>query len=580
MMNKNAPVSQEYQLTINGEKIEPHHKVLAQGRVFRTRAFAPVLEGFDGETMDSNYLNAICTDPDKNKWSVTHYHTQSNFETGEKQTSVSTLETGLSYFQALTLCASFEEAKKSEHALPTEDSAPEKLGLRHYRSFAASEAQGKENGVIFDVNGMPQPSLYGQPLTEAEYTAQTLDDAQENFAQKPHTLQRSWGEVVLDDLVTHAHAPLSVESFMQAAEVTAHSESMLTAMRQIEAAFTQFLGFFDDVKNAEIEQTNITEYLDKTPLKSVGLGEVFNKTASSAASKRKRVEEDARFRMHSRYRSDPWDDYERNTDQYMSDAILRERAHARLGRKIEEYSGLLDKGDLQGVFVDLAKQYTHQGKYGDADEIMKLQEDMQARETSLKDAIENNIAHLKHSTTALQNRNVHTQELDRYIALTEATYAIFKARAVVAVVRYGYGQKRIKELPQVQTAVKEAADAFDKIATHSASSQDTSARQGLISSILSTTEKPSVPIFLTDFADRFETALATATHNMTTAPQNVETQLNLDLTGGRNGFFGVHAPEAEFIDDLLKALKTANDCEKHAASKRGEEARQKDRFIF
>lgn len=159
-------------LSADGQKEILRQKLIADfqkaryGVTFRTQAFPGPVEG------EREYYRALATSLDMGQWDIHRVIERdvqmesSVYPVATPNQAVRVVKSGLGFFNALEYLARYE-VTKAEEPLPPSKQA---LGREHYVRFAML------HDIIFDLQGMPQPTIAGHAAVSGDYPVAVLQD--------------------------------------------------------------------------------------------------------------------------------------------------------------------------------------------------------------------------------------------------------------------------------------------------------------------------------------------------------------------------------------------------------------------
>jgi hypothetical protein len=138
------------------------------GVTFRTQSFPSVIEG------EREYYRALATSVDMGQWDIHRVIERdvqmesSVYPVATDNLAVRVVKSGLGFFDALEHLARYETTRTNEPLAP--DKAT--LGKEHYVKFAML------HDIVFDLHGMPQPTIAGHVAVSGDYPVTALQALQ------------------------------------------------------------------------------------------------------------------------------------------------------------------------------------------------------------------------------------------------------------------------------------------------------------------------------------------------------------------------------------------------------------------
>ncbi|MGZ9097899.1 MAG: hypothetical protein ACXW30_06350 [Micavibrio sp.] len=163
-------------------------------------------------------------DPESKTWTITKCSELQNISgsaaaIGEAVTKVKTLSRGLSFFEAVAELSLYERGQIALHYVPAcnVESLPDHA---HYVRFAERE------GIIFDVDGVPHPTLNGEVVTDGAF-AKTAIERAITFRRSNNEIQQKTAKALFDaqesvSQVAHYQEYHALPDFLQAIQKFTH----------------------------------------------------------------------------------------------------------------------------------------------------------------------------------------------------------------------------------------------------------------------------------------------------------------------------------------------------------------------
>lgn len=135
------------------------------GVTFRTQTFPGQVEG------EREYYRALATSLDMGQWDIHRVIERdaqmesSVYPVATSNQAVRVVKSGLGFFDALEYLARYEVTRDAEPLSPGKDA----MGNHHYVRFAML------HDIVFDLQGMPQPTIAGHAAVEGEYPVAALE---------------------------------------------------------------------------------------------------------------------------------------------------------------------------------------------------------------------------------------------------------------------------------------------------------------------------------------------------------------------------------------------------------------------
>ncbi len=527
-----APVNKKG-LIINGQEIPARESIKADGMFFRTVAYTtdpsatPDTAHYVTATRQDVFDTDAAAAPELSaQWTLNHVLVEYDPASNEQIHTTTVAKTGLSYYQALYYCASTEAAKESEGWYKTGKAAID-MGLDHYIAFATAQNEGKKNGVIFDADGIPRAASQGRPIENARYSESALEKAAATAARPARSMQKSWMQSTLEEILPNVASPASLHAFIGNAQKLALVEKILESAQKLEGALLSFSHYFEQ----DVPQQSADDFIATTPVKA-GISSAFTKAAKNAPSLSLQRYEKARLKAHhDRY-------YDRYDDDY-------DRKH---NPKYSAYD-YLDEDDLKSLLRDARKS----GQYGLADNhaLDRLIRMFESDTRSIKTSVEEELKTMDTGITALRSHEVQVEEFDRFKKLADFTFKFFKAKAAANFIRSRTGQQRLVGLPALATCVYDAKESMKAL------SPEPTNRLDILESMILSPEKPSIPVFFRMFLEQFDDMKTNIGGLVLTPDAGKNTQLSLPLIGGDDAQFGVLREDEDFITKIKRIMDEA-----------------------
>jgi hypothetical protein len=112
---------------------------------------------------------------------------------GDASLKIKTLKDGLNFFDAINELSVYERGQLARGIIPAEDAAS--LGESHFTAFAERE------GLVFDTDGVPHPTLNGEIVTDGTFTKAAIERAR-GFSRKHSLYFAQGGNEILSKLIT------------------------------------------------------------------------------------------------------------------------------------------------------------------------------------------------------------------------------------------------------------------------------------------------------------------------------------------------------------------------------------------
>ncbi|MGZ9097655.1 MAG: hypothetical protein ACXW30_05100 [Micavibrio sp.] len=111
---------------------------------------------------------------------------------GEASLKIKTLKDGLSFFDAISELSVYERSQLARGVIAAEDAAS--LGESHFTAFAERE------GIVFDTDGAPHPTLNGEIVTDGTFTKAAVERAS-SYSRKHSPYFTQGGNDILSKLI-------------------------------------------------------------------------------------------------------------------------------------------------------------------------------------------------------------------------------------------------------------------------------------------------------------------------------------------------------------------------------------------
>ncbi|WP_435641967.1 hypothetical protein [Micavibrio aeruginosavorus] len=170
-------------------------------------------------------------DPFTGEWVIRKHTEEPNLSgsaasVGEPTIKTMTLHEGLSFFQAVTILSEYERGQLAMTVLPVNEAS--ELGDNHVVAFAERE------GIAFDTNGVPHPTLNGEVVTDGSFTKSALERARA-FSRTQSAFFKAGNNDVLSQLLSSApRAETLFDDVMNKSEAYSTLKKFLTAVEDIE----------------------------------------------------------------------------------------------------------------------------------------------------------------------------------------------------------------------------------------------------------------------------------------------------------------------------------------------------------
>ncbi len=142
---------------------------------------------------------------------------------GEPTIKTMTLHNGLKFFQAIAILSEYERGQLAMPAIPTNDA--DDLGRKHFVAFAERE------GIAFDINGVPHPTLDGEVISDGSFTKSALERARA-YSRYQSAFFKAGSNDVLSQILSSA--PRAETLFEEALDKSEASATLKKFLRTIE----------------------------------------------------------------------------------------------------------------------------------------------------------------------------------------------------------------------------------------------------------------------------------------------------------------------------------------------------------
>ena len=156
------------QLTFAGSAYYDAEK-LFENAVYGDKFFTATYAISDSVPKISTYRRAQYTDAEK-RWQIFEFTVQETSISGKRQVTSKFVTSNLTLIKAVTNLAKFEKAL-IESGETLDGPAPAAMGMDHYQAFAERE------GIIFDEDGLPHPTLNGEIVTNGKFSPEAMQRA-------------------------------------------------------------------------------------------------------------------------------------------------------------------------------------------------------------------------------------------------------------------------------------------------------------------------------------------------------------------------------------------------------------------
>lgn len=170
-------------------------------------------------------------DPFTGEWVIRKHTEEPNLSSstaavGEPTIKTMTLHEGLNFFQAVTILSEYERGQLALTVLPVNEAS--ELGDNHVVAFAERE------GIAFDTNGVPHPTLNGEVVTDGSFTKSALERARA-FSRVQSAFFKAGNNDVLSQLLSSApRAETLFDDVMNKSEAYSTLKKFLTTIEDIE----------------------------------------------------------------------------------------------------------------------------------------------------------------------------------------------------------------------------------------------------------------------------------------------------------------------------------------------------------